>query len=256
MRKTWAEILKNKIDKHPFTLFLVVIVFFISSFFTIIQGASWTINVYNKHVNWREMEYVKINETRAGMNIIKFNEAFGIPKFVRKSNNALIEYIYKRRDYWIQAISTSSGEVLFYAVTSCDPTFKPTIEPNAIKRSITLQASTFHAVGDDPTDSKYYLRYATSNSYFYDYYYYGNPSLYQTIIVGINDACKIPEVEYPKNRNIKARIDINDEDIVRFRETAKINTYAETSPFASIDEVLEDFQIGVDRIQVRPFYSP
>ncbi|OGG26775.1 hypothetical protein A2960_01215 [Candidatus Gottesmanbacteria bacterium RIFCSPLOWO2_01_FULL_39_12b] len=188
------------------------------------------------------------------MNLGKFNEIFGVPTYTRISKSNWIENIYKGRDYWIQTISTSSGQVVFYAITSCDKVFKPNISPNPILRKIVLQESTFSSIGDDPNDIKYYLREATANSYFYNEYSWGNPSQYQTVFVGINDACMPKqEIQYPENRNSLYIENIRDNDIIKFRSAARINTYAETAAFFG-KEVFKDYQIGIDRIQIRSLY--
>lgn len=247
-----VERIKNSIDRHPVTILIVVVVFFLSSFFTIIQGLSWVANFYQNKINWRQEEYHKINSVRAGMNVGKFSEVFGSPTFTRSSKENLIENIYKKRDYWVQTISEPSSRVLLYSVTSCSRNFKPDIDPNPLHRKIVLNESTFESIGSDPSEVKYYSRVATANSYFYDTYGGGNPTDYKTVSIGINDVCELNELSvYPQNRYAEP-INLSDNDIKKFRSAAKINTYSETAPFADQKNLLKDFQIGVDRIEVRP----
>jgi len=52
-KRNWAVKIKSEIYNHPLTIFIVLVVFFISSFFTILQGISWSINFYQNNFNWR-----------------------------------------------------------------------------------------------------------------------------------------------------------------------------------------------------------
>lgn len=244
---------KKVIDKNPITVSLLIIVFFISSFFTILQGFSFVNNFYQNTFKWKEQEYIKINSIRPHMSQAKFNEVFGMPSYVRKNKKNLMEYLYKKRSYWIETISNDSGEVLFYAITSCDKNFKPEITPNPIRRTIVLQESTLKSVGSDANSLNYFLSGATANSYFFDWYDWGNPSLYESVYVGVNDVC-FPFGENIKNPDIFFKpadyiYDPKNSEIDNFRRSTVINTYAESVSEAS--NLMDYFQIGVDRVQVR-----
>jgi hypothetical protein len=244
--------LKKRINNNPITILIVLVVFFISSFFTILQGISWLINYYNTNIDWRQTEYNKINQVRSGMNYQKFVQVFGVPEFTRTSKDGLIENTFKRRDYWIQTISNNTQQVLAYAVTSCDDNFKPKIAPNPLFRDIILNDSTFSDIGNDPIGTKYFIG-NTANTYFYDIYSLGNPSDYQTVYVGIDDACGFgytKDMEF-SNINPDETVNLNDPSVIKFRNTSKINTYAELAVFAD-ENIFKSFQIGVDRILIRP----
>lgn len=273
-RINWALKLKKRIDNSPLTISVVILVFFISSAFTILQGIAWAYKNYNEYFNWRNAEYKKISSMKAGMFIEKFNETFGVPIFTRVSINNYKEYTFQNRDYWVQAIASSSGEVVFYSITSCDNEFKPTLEDNPIRAEIKLQESTFDSVSRSagnslPNLSIYYFRVATANSQFLDSYSYGNPSQYKTVFVGINDACSEPKVFIDGNKLVYTEKDFNNPQVNNFRKMAIINSYGETSPMFDPHEVINSsfqlypypldgnekehslFQFGVDRIQIR-----
>ena len=62
-----------------------------------------------------------------GLHVARFNSELGTPVFSRKSRRGdLREDSFRRRDYWVQTVSDRDGTVLSYAVTSCDPDFRPT----------------------------------------------------------------------------------------------------------------------------------
>lgn len=189
------------------------------------------------------------------MSLSKFNEVFGSPLFSRESDNGYKEYIYRERDYWIQAITSSSGEVAFYSITSCSSNFKPIIEQNPINAKIVLQESTFKSVSDSindaPNNLRYYFRVATANSQYYDSYSWGNPSSYKTVFVGINDACNEPKVGISDEKYEYGIEDLSNPQVLLFRQKAVLNSYGESSPFYDYSEVLKGFQFGVDRIQIR-----
>lgn len=251
----WIKKIKKSIDENPITILIVIIVFFISSFFTILQGVSWMGLTYKRAFQWRDLEYQKINEIRPGMDIRKVNEVFGTPTYTRMSdkNPQITENTYMENDYWIDTFSKNSGEVLFYSVTSCNKNFTPSIQPNPINRKIVLQVSTFNSVGIDPDRLNYSVG-VTANTYFFDGYDQGNPSDYEQVFVGWNDVCP------PDPRNAISDLNfflfhtnfhLTDPQIIQFRKNAVVNTYAETAPNVRIENLINYFQIGVDRIEVR-----
>ena len=259
--KNWVNRLKGYIDKNPITVLIIIVVFFISSFFTIFQGISWAINTINSTFLWRNIEYKKINSVRPGMYIQKITDVFGTPFYTRnmQNNKSLTENTYKGRGYWIDTISNDSGEVLLYTITSCDKNFSPTIDPNPLQKSITLQKSTLSSIGDNPSGIKYFASGATANSYFFDEYSWGNPSNYETVYVGYNDQCP----QFPKKAisqmddlfKLGDEANLEDPYIQKFRDNLLINTYAETAPMENPVGDMKYFQVGVDRIQVRNLYS-
>ncbi len=96
---------------------------------------------------------------------------------------------------------------------------------------------------------------ATANSYYYDEYYFGNPGLYKTYFVGINDACPYKatndlRLPFLTSAYTKATFRPEDQAVKAFRADAVANTYAETGPSAD-QHALEAFQIGASRILTR-----
>jgi hypothetical protein len=130
----------------------------------------------------------------------------------------------------------------------------------SLKEKLELNKSSFvDLFKKENGNFRYFLSGATANSYAYESLYLGNPSAYQTIIVGVNDIC-------PDSNDSYRYLVFNDssqEQIKQFREKSKINTYGETAPFmgeevlkllnSQKEEVSNYLTFGVDRIMVRYF---
>jgi hypothetical protein len=208
--------------------------------------------------DWRDAEYRKIGQLRAGLSLAWFEHLLGPPMFVTPSQDRMFtQYLYRGRDHWVQAIADNDGSVRLMTITSCDEQFRPTFagELGSIPNmgGIILHQTRFDEVpASPPTRVRYATSIATANSYYFDEYYLGNPGNYKTYFVGITDACpwlapartEIPLFE----RGVEYAAD--DPDVIAFRAEAIANTYGETDIFFQ-EEVLASFQIGADRILTR-----
>jgi len=202
-------------------------------------------------VDWREGEYGRIAQLRGGLSIERFRQLLGVPMFVTPSKDGqFTEYLFRRRDYWVQAVADMSGSVALMSVTSCDKDFQPSIADFGGPNPIVLNQTHFQQAGLNPTRLRYFTSAATSNSYYYDEYYLGNLGKYKTYFVGINDACRF---EVPNDLRLPFMAQIpqwGDQAVHAFRANAVANTYGETGVFFD-ERVLESFQIGATRILVR-----
>lgn len=269
------KFIKN-LQKHSGWIIFVIIVATISGMITIITGVKGVRELYTETIGKRSYEQKLINELSTTVNISLFKKILGTEIIKFQQDKELWQYLFKRYSYYVQAITDNSGTVLFYSITGCDPKKPLTIRPpesreinNKLNKigslnKITLHRDTFDSVFDAKNiDPKlfYFLSGATASSYALESYYGGNPSLYQTVYIGINDACS-NEVEKMYNyvdTFLTDSIDgvdlskIVNRDITSFRHEAKINTYAETSPFFDVEKlILEDyFSVGPDRVMVR-----
>ena len=259
-KTSWAERFKYALEHQPFIIFITVLVIAISQITTLIKGADSFLKYYSSTYGWRSEEEAKINKLSASINISKFQEILGAPLFLRKSGTSG-EYIFKRQGYWVQAITDDEGSVDLYAVTSCDETFKPRIRNSPSGRLIQLRETTFKKAHDgDIPRLHYFISGATANSYFFEGAYLANPGNYQTIFWGYNDACSNNWDEETGLYHVESHLEeyesgVNTEQSVIdiFRSKNSFNTFAVSSPSADIEELLEEFQIGVDRIQARVY---
>lgn len=258
----WAVRFRNAFERHPIIVVISIIVIAISQFTTIIKGVNSFSKYYSSTYGWRSEEQATINQLSAAISISKFQEMLGAPLFLRKSG-VYEEYVFKRQGYWVQAITDNQGAVALYAVTSCDDTFKPLIRNNPAGKSIQLRETTFKEVydGGEP-ELHYFVSGATANSYLIEEAYLANPGNYQTIFWGYNDACSN---EWDEEIGLAelgsylmehgSRIDTKQSVIDNFRSRNTFNTFAVSAPLVDAREILNQFQIGIDRIQVRVYQS-
>jgi hypothetical protein len=221
---------------------------------------------YREHYGWRDAESAKLASLHAGYTLERFQAVLGAPTFSRTDRTSkLREDSFRRRDYWVQAVSREDGTVLLYAVTVCDPDFRPQFSMVGYRPGgvvVQLGKSTLASVlprGLDGSVEVNYSQGVTANTTYMDESYRGNPSNYKTYVWGVNDACPnaleqlyqstgfptLPRFPY---RSSLARVS---QTIKRFRAKAQVNTFAETAPMASLQHVNQAFQTGMDRLLTR-----
>lgn len=251
----------------PFVL-LFLVAAALPTAYAVTQLVSIGRDYYRDTYLWRDDEYDKIASLHGGISIAKVEEILGSPLFVRASEDgSLTESTFEGRDYWVQAVHDQQGTTQLIAVTSCAADFRPRIETPFGR--VVLNESVFDSLTIEPYELRYFLSGATANSFFFDAYAGGNPGLYKTYFLGINDAC--PAV---RNYAIEGQIDVfeygyydgvdfasGESTFEDFRANSVINTYAETYLAASTrpdvgifiepSRILESFQIGVDRLLTR-----
>jgi hypothetical protein len=235
---------------------------------------------YDAHYRWREREYAKLRSLHAGYTFGRFKAELGAPVFSRRNARFhLREDTFRGHGYWVQTVTQADGTVLSYAVTSCDPDFRPKFvitgsgpssrEPDA---NVVLNDSTFRGVLGrqlDPEVRAHYFLGATADTYFYDEFYGANPGFYQTYVWGLNDACPsfgqeldrvARKVGYPKLKprpgtsygtSYNGPVAKSGDWAMRFRGVARVNTYMETAPVASYNDINRAFHVGVDRLLTR-----
>jgi len=226
-------------------------------------------------LDWRDQEYNKLRSLHAGYTRAKFESELGQPVFDRPTKNGKFrEQTFRRREHWVQTISTEGGSVVLYTVTACGREFQPGFSISGAsddeaegKAYVTLNASKFDKVAPDRSGLllDYYGTAATSNSRFLEVLSSSNPSNYKTFAWGINDVCpgfylevypaiykksRIP-VEGFKTPTYKGELTKAPRWVKRFRTGFAVNTYAETAPLFSLEELPNDFQVGADRILTR-----
>ena len=266
-KRHWAQRVDDWVRQTPPFIYLVLVALILASAITIWQGISRARDFYEDTFRWRQQEYTKISSLRSGISIAKVEEVLGSPLFVRTSQDgSLVEKTFRGHDYWVQAVHGVDGAVRLFAVTACDEDFRPQFDTPLGR--IVLNESTFDGVRGAPTIIRYFVSGATANSYFFDEHWGGNPGLYKTYFLGINDACPAVAnyvlnliaggVFPPDALNYPDGIAYSDKlpQVDQFRSKSVINTYAEMGPYpfpypSGDDAVLRAFQIGADRILTR-----
>lgn len=259
----WSTAFDSWVRSQSWFVLAVLGVVFLSTFLSLIKYSAEFVGwVQERRVDWRDAEYLKLGVLGAGINTAIFEQTLGTPTFLRKSDDGLVEKSYRGRGCWVQTIEADSGSVVLMAVTACLPDFNPTFETPA-GGTVVLNRTKFAQFNPQPSsaalnapDLDYFLSGATANSRFYDIYPGSNPSAYQTVWIGINDACAWDRQALPPAFPFQYRGHFRGggNDVNAFRRAATVNTYAVASPLAPVS--FSPFQIGVDRILTRTLQRP
>ncbi|OGT25361.1 MAG: hypothetical protein A2Z17_04745 [Gammaproteobacteria bacterium RBG_16_66_13] len=108
-RKNWAEKFADQVRRTPALLLLLLLSGVIAAAGTVFSAGQCAWNAYDEHFRWRQYEYDKIAELRAGISVERFEELLGSALFVRRNAaGSLTESSFKGRDYWVQAVDLPS----------------------------------------------------------------------------------------------------------------------------------------------------
>lgn len=128
-----------------------------------------------------------VGSLAAGVQLTYFQERLGDPTFTTQGEE-FGEHIFVRDEFYVQAITDRSGTVALYSVTTRAEDFDPVLDIDygwpTLK--VTLGRDTFASVGTDPVSRGGYL--GARRFHYWESHYLGNPGLYQTYIVSLNDA--------------------------------------------------------------------
>lgn len=273
-----------KIEKNQYIKFITILAILLGSFITI--GTFFIkINDYF-YLNFFIEKNIgnKINDLSAGQSINYFKQLLGSERLQREVSEKYTEYIFQYKSAFIQALADKkNNEIIYWAITYCGE------NPIVIKRPVFLMAALYKGDGDIDSDKnydyvfgnklllnkssfadifkngkgdfKYFVSGATANSYAYESLYLGNPSAYQTIIIGTNDIC--PSTGLYKYLDVMGNS--SSKQIENFRENGRVNTYGETAPLKGgevlkllntqqSDNVGDSYiTFGADRIRIRFF---
>jgi hypothetical protein len=208
-----------------------------------------------------QRQYGRLTSFRAGMTASYLESKIGPPILSQRwPNGTLIDKTYRGNNYYVEAVQDASDTVKLFAVTSCDPGFHPAFRTPSGK-AVTLQESTFADVSEPGvTTVSYFLSGATAPSYFFESIYEGNPGLYKTWIVGVNDSCEWrfkpgyagPEPPFDAAQSFRYGVKFdtsggsgettfqqwqNLPEVAAFRSSTFVNTYAETDAGTSLGEL-------------------
>ena len=213
----------------------------------------------------------QIKHLSAGQDIEYFKKYLGSQILKRNVTKNSTEYIFNYKGAYIQAVASNQDDtVVYWAITDCNS--NPVVLERPAFQNLTnklfLNKDTFSSfLKEEKGDIKIFISGATANSFAYESVYLGNPSAYQTIIVGVNNICPVEDLygHLDADETYSESHKPNEQAINNFRKKIKINTYAETSPFMG-EEIISllrnihsekanepylDF--GADRIKIRTF---
>lgn len=206
-----------------------------------------------------------------------FEQELGLSHAFRTVIGRYTEYVYPHRWFFVQCLTDEDDNVVFYSVTSRDPEFTPAIWPSSASPK-NVPAIPHHPLGSVPFAEVFedhtpdgmlaLFSGATAPSTYVESYYLGNPGLYLTYLIGLNDAghysfdlgtaCS-PEL---LSREVKVGalggLGLDDEVsellsrdyILKFRRIARPNTFGMLGQSFPHGQVLPVY-LGPNRTQVR-----
>jgi len=173
---------------------------------------------------------IRNSDRSRGFDIGQFTSVLGPALFIRWSDKRdVVEYTFRGRDFWVQALADPRGLVDIYSATSCDPSFTPTFDPfpGRVPR-VTLQRTPLSAIRTHTTVD-YSFSGATGNSHVAEDYYGTNA--YQTFRWDVDDACPplLTGTVSPDPYAFVGDRDVAPRWYVRSRHTFIVNTYTEST---------------------------
>ncbi|PSU19933.1 ETEC_3214 domain-containing protein [Photobacterium phosphoreum] len=196
---------------------------------------------YNNYIKQKRAEdgLMLLN---TGVSIQHVTSVFGAP-IIENQRKGATEYIYSFKNFYLQVNFDKKNEVFFFAVTSKNKEFKPTIP--YISRSL---GQTFFDISEH-----YDTNFATMGSKFYAYdesIYLGNPGNYRNIYLAYNPA----GVDYDRNDEYIDREHMpnpSKEISQTYRKGAKPNTFGVGEMHGSPDGREKSFGIGIEYFSSR-----
>ncbi|WP_369149618.1 ETEC_3214 domain-containing protein [Streptomyces sp. R44] len=230
--------------------------------------------------DWHAAEYRKLSQLRAGYTLEKIQKELGPPVFRTslESGGPYVRNVYRPREqYWVEVISDKNNAAMTYAVTTCDPAFRPEFfyGGHVQKGGVVLNENTLSDVlpaAEQREESlKIFFGYtAGSPGAVFQVYDRGAGSSYRQFAWGLNEVCptwhsKTPGYDpqaswaswYGKHQGLKEPPPGHSFLAEELNEGARpimaesvVNTYAEC---AAGETLLTYYptQIGVDRLVVR-----
>lgn len=201
------QLLMDKISNYLKNKQIIVIIWLVTVFFssliTITDGFNKLVNIYNSHFGVVSIEYSKLSKLKPNVHISFIEQLIGSPTLIqsedfeiitdqdKKERETLKEYVFIRKNYYVQAITNSDGVAISVAITSRNFNFKPVFyRPGQIgnnKAKIILNETTFNTFDSTEQASCKALIGARRFNY-YEEYYEANPGNYQSVIISYNDA--------------------------------------------------------------------
>jgi hypothetical protein len=129
-----------------------------------------------------------------------FASLLGPAVFRNKIDDDHDEHVFVRPEFYVQAVADSHGQVIMYTVTTRQRRFSPPVWGRTIYWSEELNSSGFRlgrfAFSELPmarTPQGVIGWLGARRFHYAEAHYFGNPGLYQTYYLGINDAAGFPE---------------------------------------------------------------
>ena len=259
--------LVDKVKKSNLALIIGVVLFLITAGITILNGYIIVKSSYEQTIGQKNILLKSLSLLSGDVDINYFDTVLGSPVFKNVRQDDFLEYIYVNPHYYVQAVTNTTGKVIFYSVTTRDANFNPEVsfggwdEENNRQKTVILGKTKFSELGNQPA---VYASYPGVHNHFYsEGYWTGNPGGYRSYFFSINDSGYTSEPAFLKHipfvlastTDFGKEDAISDLDLLNYRDTATINTYTVTAPMVLINEIGEieppDGLLGPNLNQVR-----
>lgn len=230
--------IKKWYENHPIWVVLSIVFFVLSLAVVAATVFSFTSTYIQEKILWKNIEQSKIDKLAPTQTLAYFNSVLGEPN-TKEVRGKIAKYIYRERAYWVEAFADESGIVQAMDVTACgEEGFYPVIKNNPVGGQIVLgKTKMVHTTPKDRSSwsfkTHYFQKQATAPSYYYDEYYSGGASSYQTVFTGHNELCGylvLPTDILKTLTDLDKSTSLSEDQINRLRQNVNINTFAVTSP--------------------------
>ena len=228
--------------------------------------------VYNESIGYKRNLLNNVERMKAGFNFSYYKNLFGEPVMSKSFSSGdvnLREDTFINKYFYITTFTNSDQVVIFYALTTRTRAFAPVLtipsmQVNKKDTVVTLGKTEFSSlaftdqiiphvtynkdVGEDDINwAGNYVYFCGAHDWsYYERYYFGNPSNYQTLYFGLNEA--------GYDQSFVNVNDINDSDaIIKASRDFVINTYAESAPGWDKLKFPNQYNLGVNYDDVRIF---
>lgn len=160
-----------------------------------------------------------------------------------------VEYIFVDESFFVQAITTSEGEVIAYSVTTRTRHFNPKLVLRSFGVTVQLGRTRFAQLNALRNPVRLISAVGARRFHYGEIYYLGNPGKYQTFVFSLNDAGYL-SIPHTGIHFLMERPDFDDARLKAFRNDAVINTYTVTAPNVGVED-LGPIRFGANLDQVR-----
>jgi hypothetical protein len=158
------------------------------------------------------------------------------------------EYVFGNQYYYLQVLTDRTDRVIAYGVTTRRADFNP--EFSMHQQRVQLGRTRFGEITSEPSNVFGYL---DANRYTYhEEYYFGNPGLYQTYFVGINDSAPSTMSRGAGQVLRRDLIDVSSPAVLEFRNESSPNTFFVSALVDwPLDDAARTYLVGPNAGQVR-----
>lgn len=145
----------------------------------------------------RRAAYRRLQRLTPNVQLAHFSEVLGLTPIYKGRLDGLSEAIFRHVDFYVQVLSDTDDQVVFYSVTTRNTKFKPSLWPNKIHPEAHPRPPTgrlgevsFEEIstgGTHVVGATLFIRGATAPTEYIEAYYYGYPGWYQHFVAGLNE---------------------------------------------------------------------